>query len=200
MKKLLIGLLVLVVFGAVGIELVAPQLAAAKIEDNVRGQTSGVGEVSADVGTFPVVTRLLATEEVPRVGLTLEEVAAQQLSFASVRFELRGVRLDRDALLGGDVRVRSMRGGQVTATLDLDDLSEALGVPVRVEDGNVIVTVAGADIEVPLALAGRQLSLPAGLGSVPLPDVVSCTAAETVVAEGRIEVSCALDDVPEILT
>lgn len=200
MKKLVIGLLVLIAVGAVGVELIAPQLAAASIEENVREQTTGVAGVSADVGRFPVVIRLLATERVQRVGVTLDEVAAQQLTFTSVRFELRGVRLDRDALRRGDVRVTGMQGGQVTATLDVEALSAAFGVPVRVEDGSLIATVGGADVEVPLALEGRTLATPAGLSSLALPDLVPCASVEPVVTDDRVEVSCALDGVPAFLT
>jgi len=200
MKKLLIGLLLVVAVLALVIELVAPRLAASSIEDHVRAQTQGAAGVSADVGTFPVVTRLLATERVPRLGVTLDEVAGQQLTFASVRLELRGVQLDREALLAGDVRVRGMRGGQATATLDADALSRALGAPVRIEGERVFVEAAGTEVEVPLDVGGDALTLPAGLPAITLPDVVPCTDTATTVQDGRIHLSCTLDDIPFILT
>lgn len=200
MKKLLIGLVLLVALAALGVELVAPQLAASSIEDHVRAQTEGAVGVSADVGPFPVVTRLLATERVQRLGVTLDEVAAQQLTFASVRLELRGVELDRNELLNGNVRVRGMQDGQATAVLDTNALTDALGVPVRIEDGRLVAEVAGTEIAVPLESQGRTLGLPSGLPDIALPDLVTCTDVSTVVEDDRIELSCTLQEIPSILS
>lgn len=200
MKKLFVGLVLLVVLLALAVELVAPQLAASSIEDHVRSQTEGVVGVSADVGPFPVVTRLLATERVQRLSVTLDEVAAQQLTFTSVQLELRGVELDRNELLDGNVRVRGMQGGRATAHLDGNALTEALGVPVRVEDDRLFTEVAGQEIEVPLATQDGELALPAELPDIVLPDLVTCTDVTTAVEDDRIELSCTLQDVPFILT
>lgn len=200
MKKLLIGLLLVVAVLALAIELIAPRLAASSIEDHVRAQTEGAAGVSADVGTFPVVTRLLATERVRRLGVTFDELAGQQLTFASVRLELRGVQLDREALLAGDVRVRGMQGGQATATLDADALSQGVGAPVRIEGERVFVEVAGTEVEVPTVIQGRALALPAGLPAITLPDLVPCTDIAAAAQDGRIQLSCTLDDVPHVLT
>lgn len=200
MKKLLIGLVVLVGVAALVVELIAPQLAASSIEDHVRTQTDDVVGVSAEVGSFPVVTRLLATGRVQRLAVALDEVAAQQLTFASVHLELHGVELDRDALLNGDVRVRGMRGGQATAVLDGNALTEALGVPVRVEDDRVFVEVAGTEVQVPLESQGRTLALPPGLPDITLPDLLSCTDVRTALEDGRVQLSCTLEEVPFILS
>ncbi|HVL98128.1 MAG TPA: LmeA family phospholipid-binding protein [Egibacteraceae bacterium] len=200
MKKVLVGLLLLLAVVALAIEVVAPQLAEARIEEHVQARTEGAVGVSADVGTFPVVTRLLATERLPRLAVTLDEVAGQQLTFTSVRFELRGVSLDRDALLAGNVRVRGMQSGHVTVTADAAALQEAIGAPVRLEGGSVIADVAGRQVQLPLALEGGALRLPGGLPTLALPDVVPCTTADTAVLDGRIELSCALEEVPLILT
>lgn len=198
MKKLLTGVVLLLVLAALGVELVAPQLAASSIEDHVRAQTEGVVGVSADVGPFPVVTRLLATGRVQRLRVTLDEVAAQQLTFTSVRLELAGVELDRNELANGNVRVRGMQGGQATAVLDVDALADALGVPVRVEDDRLFAEVAGTEIEVPLGQANTR-ALP-GLPDIALPDLVSCTDVTTVVEDDRVQLSCTLQDVPIILS
>lgn len=198
MKKLLIGLVLLLALAGLGVELVAPQLAASSIEDHVSAQTEGVVGVSADVGPFPVVTRLLVTERVGRLGVTLDEVAAQQLTFTSVRLELTGVELDRNELVAGNVRVRGMQGGQATAVLDVNALSDTLGIPVRVEDDRLFTEVAGTEVEVPLG-EGGALSLP-GLSAIALPDLVSCTDVTTVVEDDRVQLSCTLHDIPSILS
>lgn len=202
MKKLLLLFVVVVLLAGLGlaVELFAPRLVADAIEDHVRDQTEeGVG-VSAEVGKFPVVTRLLVTGRVPRVSVTLDEVAGQELTFASVRLQLRGVELAREALIGGDVRVRGMRSGQATAMLDANALSQALGVPVRIEDERVLVEAAGTEVAVPLDFAGDTLTLPAGLPAVTLPDLLSCGEVSATVRPNRIRLTCTLDGVPPILT
>lgn len=199
MRKLVLGLVVLLLLAVLGVELVAPRLAADAIEEHVRERTDGLVGVSAEVGTFPVVARLLATRKVSRLDVSLDEVAGQQLSFAEVRFALEGVTLDRDALLGGAVRVHDVDGGRVTAVIDVNAIAEALGVPVRLEGDTLVAEVAGSRIEVPLALEGRGLRLPAGLPPLALPELVPCAPTETEVREDRIELSCEVTGVPVIL-
>lgn len=197
MKKVLFGLVVLLAVAALAVELVAPQLASARIEERVQEQTAGALDVSAQVGPFPVVTRLLATNKVPRLSVTIDEVVGQQLPVAAVRFELDGVTLDRDALLGGDVRVRDIDRGRVTAVLDPNALTDALGVPVRIEDGALVVEIAGTEQRLPLGSEGG--ALPAGLADLPLPDIVPCAPDETATSGDRIELSCTFDVPPVFL-
>lgn len=199
MKKVLFGLVVLLAVAALAVELVAPQLASARIEERVQEQTAGVVGVSAHVGPFPVVSRLLATNEVARMSVTIDEIVGQQLPVAAVRFELEGVTLDRDALLSGEVRVREIDRGRVTAVLDPNVLTDALGVPVRIEDGALVVGIAGTEQRLPLALEGRALRLPAGLPDLVLPDILPCAPDETATSGDRIELSCTIDVPPAFL-
>ncbi|MEX0658101.1 MAG: LmeA family phospholipid-binding protein [Egibacteraceae bacterium] len=199
MKKVLFGLVVLLAVAALAVELVAPQLASARIEERVQEQTAGALGVSARVGPFPVVTRLLATNEVPRLSVTIDEVVGQQLPVAAVRFELEGVSLDRDALLGGQVRVRAIDRGRVTAVLDPNVLTDALGVPVRIEDGQLVVEIAGTRRTLPLDVQGGAVRLPAGLPDIALPDILPCAPDETATGGDRIELSCTIDVPPPFL-
>lgn len=179
MKKL-VGVVVVLAVLALGVELAAPLLAASRIEQNVRERMDGAAEVSADVGTFPLVTRLVATERLRRLELTLDEVAGQQLTVARVRFDLHGLRLDRDALLRGDVRVTGMRGGTVTAELAADVLSEALGVPVDAIVGE-----------------GQSASLP--VGTLPVDDELLPCEPQASRDGDRVILTCGLTDVPALL-
>lgn len=198
MKKLLVGFVILVAVLAVVLELLAPVLAGLQIEEQVRERARDAAGVDAEVGTFPVVTRLLATQRVRRMAVTLDEVARQEVRFTAVRYELQGVRLDREALLRGDVRVTAIRGGQVTAEVTPGALTEALGVPVDVQDG--LLSAAGIDAGVVPQVQGRSLVLPAGgLPGIPLPeDLIPCQA-EARVEDDSVQVTCALQDVPFIL-
>lgn len=203
MGKLLVGFVVIVAVLALAVELLAPPIVEDRIAEHVRERAQGAVGVSVDVGTFPVVTRLLATERLPRVGVTLDEVALQQLTFASVRLELRGVELDRAALLSGEVRVRSVEGGELTAAVDADALSSSLGLPVRIEGGRLFVGLEGAGIEVPLETVEGVLALPGvDAAALQLLDdrLLPCaTPPAADLAEGRLVVSCGLEGVPFVL-
>lgn len=203
MGKLLVGFVVVVSVLALVVELLAPTLVEDRIAAHVQERTEGAVGVSADVGTFPVVTRLLATERLPHVGVTLEEVAVQQLTFASVRLGLRGVELDRGALLSGEVRVRSVEAGELTAALDADALSSSLGLPVRVEGERLLVGPAGAEIEVPLDAVEGVLSLPGlDVAALQLLDdrFLPCATPPVIdLVEDRVVVSCSLEGVPFVL-
>lgn len=201
MRKLLLALLVLVVLLTVAVELLAPPLVEDRIAAHVRDRTAGVVGVEADVGPFPVVARLLATERIGRVGLTLEDVGGLQVEFATVRFGLRDVVLDRAALLDGDVRVRGVGAGEVTATIDTAALADTLGVPVRIESGQLVV--GSAEVPVPIDVVGDALALPGA--DVPAIDLVDdtffpCAAPPTAeLAEGRVVLTCVVETVPLVL-
>lgn len=201
MRKVFVGLLVVIVLLAAAVELLAPPVIEDRIEAHVRERSAGTVGVSADVGPFPVVTRLLATEKVGRLGVTLDEVAGVDVSFASVRFGLRGVALDRAALLNGNIRVRSIDAGEVTATIDVAVLSDRLGVPLRVEGDQLVV--GAAEIPVPIDVVSGLLTLPgADVGGLELIDerYLPCAAPPTAeLGEGRVLLSCTLEGVPLVL-
>jgi hypothetical protein len=84
---------------------------------------------------------------------------------------------------------------QVGAPEELDRIPVLAGAFTEAD----LVQVAGARIEVPLALEGGALQLPAGLPPLALPEFVPCAPTETAVHEDRIELSCEVTGVPVIL-
>lgn len=179
MKTLLtVVVLAVAVLGGAA-ELVAPRLVADRVEQRVNDNLGGLAAVEAGAGTFPFVPRLLADSRVQRVTLTLRELAGQELTFGSVAVELRGIALQRQALLRGEVEVADIDSGTVTVTVEEDALA-ALG---RVLPGDVD----------PSQLSAGQ-SLPLGLPQ----ELTPCTP-QVVDGEGGVRLSCEFEQVPGAL-
>lgn len=182
MKKLMVFLLILILAGMVAVELIAPRLVEARIEDKVGEETSGTAGVGADIDSFPFVTRLVTTGKVEHLSVTLEEVAQYELPLASVRFDADGVKLDRSALYERNVRVRDIESVTVTAEVAEGALSDVLGAVTDltgVEAGDGVLNIAGS--------------------TVPLPeDILPCSPSVRQ-AEAGITLSCTMETLPPLL-
>lgn len=185
------------------VELAAPSFLEARIEERVRERTRDVAVVDAEVGSFPVVTRLLATGRIRRMTLTLDQLVRQRLTFATVRLSFEGLELDRSALLEHQqVELRDIETGMLTAELTAEALSDLVGVPVELRSGQVSFEVAGTTLTAQPEIRGRTLRLAgrrvAAL-SVTLPqEFASCTPSLEV-RLGRMVLSCRLEELPSLL-
>lgn len=181
--RLLRILLVLVVVAWVAGEVVLPMIAEREIAARVSERTPDVVDVGAEVGSFPVVSRLLVTGRVSEVSVTLDRARRHGLTYASVRFDLEGVHMDRETLLS-DPRVTAIERGSVTATIDLSGLP---AIAARV------ASLVGADVRV------RGDRLLVGSGSVRLAsDLLPCSP-EAELAGEQVILTCSIADVPDIL-
>lgn len=181
-------MLVLVVLWAVG-EVAALQFAQSRIERAAMRRSQGAATVEANVDSFPVVTRVVLTGEVPRITVTLDRVARNTVTFSTVRFSVTGAGINRAAALRGEVEVTDIDRGRVTAVLPADVITEVLGaaadrdaVDVEAGDGELVLTAAGA-----------------GAASIPLPgDLVPC-GPDTEIDGDRIVLRCTFQRVPMVL-
>lgn len=198
MKKLIVFVVLLLGGGLVAAEIVAPPFVEARVEDQFAERTEGAARIAADVASFPLVTRVAATGEVRQLDVRLDEVARQQLTLATVRLTLEGIRLDRGGLLGGQVQVKSIDRGEVTAEISQSALAEALGVPARLEPGGIVLDAVSGDLAGELG-ALVVSGLPGAASSLPLPeDLIPC--APTVEVNGEtLVLRCTFDEVPEAL-
>ncbi len=199
-KKLVAFVVVLAVLW-LGVEIVAPQLAEARIEARVRARVRSAAGVSADIESFPMVTTLLLTENVRNLAVSLAEVAGERVTISRVNFALEGVELDRQALARREVEVRSVDSGVITAEVTQGDLSEALGVDVELRPDAVSLSVDGASVEADVDVSGRSVQL-AGAGrqlAVTIPQDLMPCEPEGNVEPGRVVLSCTIDEVPSIL-
>lgn len=194
----------LLVAGAlVMLELVAPSLVEAAVEDQVAQRTPAVTRVTADVSSFPLVSRMVATGEMRHLEVALDELVHRELTFASLRLTLEGIRLDRAALAGGDVAIEGIARGEVVAEVTEASLVEALGVPAELGPGGRLLRSAAE------TLAGRLLAeagalvvddLPEAVARIPLPeDLIPCVP-DIEVTDGRLVLRCTFDSVPGPLT
>lgn len=182
--RLIRRLLVVVVLVWLVAEFAAIPFAEQQVEHRVSERTNDVGSVRVDIDSFPLVSRALLTGRVSALTVTLDEVVRRSVTYAQVRFDLRGIRIDRDAALRGRPQVTAIDTGTVTATIELSSLGPLVGHAA---------SVAGSAVSV---RAGR---LHIGPVSVAIPfDVMPCPPDARIEGE-LIVLSCIIDEVPDPL-
>lgn len=182
-------LILLLVAAGVAVELVAPSFVEARIERRVQANFDGAVAVEADIDSFPMVTRALLTGEVGELTVRLDEVSGQALPFNRVALTLRGVQLERSALVRGEAQIEGLDEGEAVAEVDLEALAAAAGVPVdpaalegaRVRQGHLELTVGGAPV---------RIGVPVG--------ALPCEP-DGAVEGGRLVLRCTFTEVPPIL-
>jgi hypothetical protein len=197
--RLLVLVAVVLAALAVAAELVVPPVVEDRIEAQVRAEVDGVGSVAADLAPPPVVARLGLLGQVGRLTVDLGDVRRSGLTLHRVGIRLDGVRLERQALWQRRVELRSIDAGSLTAELVEADLAAATGLPVRLAEGRAAVTVGGQEVVADVAVDDGALVL----GRVrrlalPVDDLLPCPLDGRVV-DGRLELTCRLDDVPPAL-
>jgi hypothetical protein len=145
------------------------------IASQVAARTRDATAVHASIGSFPVIARVFFMQRVNSVSVTLDRVTGQRIPFTQVRFDVKGVGVDRARLLQGKLRVTSIDSGTVTATLDLPG-------PVA-----SVVHVTGRTLMLgPIAVAIRS-------------DLIPCSPDARVEGQ-QVILSCSFTDVPNVLT
>lgn len=178
MRKILIVLVILAGL-ALAAELVAPSVAAARIDEAIKARSSNEVGVDAKINSFPFVTRLLLTGKIDHTTVTLTQVAGQDLTFASVRYDVDGLVLDREKLFQQKIQVRSITRAVATATIDTAAIADAYGL-----DETKVDQFA--------ALIGPRLK-----AAIPQ-ELIPCSPDVNVKA-GRVELSCTFTEIPPII-
>jgi len=202
MRKLLF--LALLAALLVGADLAAKSVAEKRIEDRAEEAAGAGASATATIGSFPFLGRLLVSGSVPEVSVRASGVEAGPLTLRAVTVDLDGVKLDRDALFGGDVQLRDIDRGRVTVELDSGVLSRVLDVPITIEDGTVGVEVAGQRVTARAevregALVVNVEGLPALTVPIVRTELSPCDVAGVEVRGDRLLLSCQIADVPEAL-
>lgn len=138
------------------------------------------GTTTASIDSFPFLGRLVVNGRVERVSVHQEDVKARGIRFTAIDVDLRGVHVDRGALVRHRrVELTGIDRGTVTATVGLGELLRLAGSAVtggvRLDDGVLVIG------DVRLDLAGSPL----------LPCVTSLRFEGTAVA-----LTCRLHDPP----
>ena len=156
------------------VELVAIPVSGQLLAHEVASRTHDVTTVHASVGSFPILARAFLLGSVNKVSVTLDQVTGERIPFTAIRFDVRGVGLDKAALTKGKMRITSIDRGTVTATLDL---------PPGVTSA---VSVSGRTLKLgPLSLALRS-------------DLIPC-APTARVAGNTVTLSCTVYQIPPVL-
>lgn len=199
----------LVVLGLLGAVLavadsLAREAAEAELERRLTAQVPGAAGVDAEIEAFAFLPRLALTGRIPAVRARVATLAAGPLRLADADVSLRGVRLDRRALLRRrEVQLRAVDSGTASVVLDEAAVSAALGLPVEIDaSGRVRVSFRGRTVTAPVAVAddGRiVVDLPGPLPALPLTagalPLLPCTP-RAVPEPGRVRLSCAVTQVP----
>ena len=198
--------LVLVLLGVVlvvlaGAEILGPRVAERAIERRV-DQRLDVDSVDAHLEGFPVVARLLATGKVARLAIDLRGLVRPELTIDVVRLRLFGIELERGSFLDGEPRFESIDRGEIEAEITEAELAAVLpgGLGLQLSPGRATVDVAGVTVDVGVSVAGGVLRLDLGplpAVSLPLPTEILPCPLDGEVLEGRVLLSCTLEEVPD---
>lgn len=196
--------LVVLVLGFLGL---AELILTPAVEEAVAQRVEAAGLDQADVTVvlsgFPVVARVVATGEVQRAVVTLEDVRASGVTFASVRADVTGTRIARSALVDGEVTFESVDRVELDGEITAAEITRLL--PVGVTDlvlspGSATVDAFGEEVSAQVTADGGVLRVvPEGAAPVevalPSGELFPCPLSGAVGA-GVVRVSCTVDEVP----
>jgi hypothetical protein len=179
----------------------ARQIAEEQIADRVAGVEGVQGQARVDITSFPFLGRLLASGTVDDVSVSLDDVRAERVRFATVAVHLDSVRINRGELLSGRQLVLEDVGrGVARADISQDELSRLIDLPVTLEQGRVGVRVGGQQVAATATVSDNVLRLTvAGTRlpalTIPRLPLVPCVA-DVELLPGRARLTCTLDRVP----
>jgi len=166
-------------------------------------QASGV-EVVLD--GFPFTLGVLLDGKVEALHVRLAEVKEAGLAAHDLSLDVETISLDKDALIDQQRLVVTDIGRATAQGFVTDDaVSKVVGETIVFSPGKARATVRGREIEVKAKVKGRVVQLSSGIPGVPavtfpLPpgDVLPCTP-ELELLEGKIRLSCSIDELPATL-
>ncbi|MHB8671159.1 MAG: LmeA family phospholipid-binding protein [Acidimicrobiales bacterium] len=189
--------------GLLGVgDVTARGVAERELRTRLQQRVSQAATIEAHLSSFPFVGRLLVSGNISEVRVQASGVRVlPTLVFASIAVDAHDVHVDRNALFA-DRRVvlTGVGRGTVSAEIDSDQLSAAVGNRVSLQDHRVVVSVRGQ--RVPADVALRNGSLVLSVGGLPvlalrIPKVplLPCVA-DAEVTSSRIRLTCHFDRVP----
>lgn len=203
--RLLVLLLVVLLIAGVASEVVVPPRIEEAIERRVAEEVPGAAVVDARLDSFPVVARGLATGEVERLVVTLEDVALPEVDIASVQVEVTGIEMGRRELLDGELDLERIERGALTAVVTEEDLEESLpgGVELSLTPGRADVAIAGRSVGSDVTVSDGQVRfelgrLPDVSVALPGPEFFPCSLGGEVV-DRAVRLGCTLERVPDYL-
>lgn len=204
-RNLAIFLVVLLALG-VALDVGSRRLLENRVESEIESADSqiDVGNVEAEIGSFPFLPGLATQGEVNHLSLRLEDLVTPGVTFAVLQLTVDGLTFDRTVLFNAQVQVQQIDRAAVKAEITEEAASEAVGVPVTFTPGTATVQVAGQARPATVALDGNgDLTLTAqGVGQLVIPisesDYFPCTPDITV-KQGKVVARCSSRRIPPAL-
>lgn len=204
LRNLLIFVVVLLLLGAaldVGVRL----LLQSRVESEIEGadEQIDVGNVEAEVGSFPFLPGLGLRGEVNHLSLRLEDLVTPGVTFSVFQITVDGLTFDRSVLMNAQVQVQQLDQAVIKAEITEAAATEAVGVPVTFTPGTATVQVAGQPRTATVELADGDLTLSAaGVGELTIPisesEYFPCTP-EAEVKQAKVVLRCSADSLPAAL-
>lgn len=204
MRKLLLVLLIAIVGLLIAADFAARVVVTNQLERNLARDVPSATSASVAIDSFPFLGRLVVSGKVATLHASVTDVDAGPLKLARATVDLQDVQIDRQALLRQRrVVLTSIGGGTATAEITQEQLSDALNVPVRLSNGKVGVRAGPLQASAKVTVRDNVIRLntgPVSLPAIRIPKapLLPCVANAEVL-DGRIRVSCTLNQVPEEL-
>jgi len=204
-KLLAVFIALAVLFGLlIGADLLVTHLATDELASHVK-DASGAQEVSASIGSFPVLYHFLADGRVAYVKVDLQRVPVGKLTLREVKVNLDGLRIARGKLFSQrTLSVRGIRYAFVQVEVTAGELTRALDREVTLPGNGLIkAQVHGLLVPVTARFTRGDVFEISFLGRVIFsqdlqkdPFVSTCYLGLHVEL-GRIVGSCAMEPVPK---
>ncbi|MDQ4094964.1 MAG: LmeA family phospholipid-binding protein [Actinomycetota bacterium] len=189
MRKLLVFLLVLAVLVGAG-EFFAARFAENQIEQRLAREVDA--EVEADVSSFPLVTRLMVTEEVRHMEVALTNIAFEEITFDTLTIEAGRIELPRRRLLDRNLRPTGIGSGSVTAFVSRASLEASLGASLpEIDPAATSATFEAGTLTIEIP------GVPAVSVSIP-EEALPCSGVGEVTGDG-IRMRCDVDEIPPVV-
>lgn len=205
MRRLVI-LSIVVALLVVVADFAAKAYAEARIEEVAEREGGVSTSARADIRSFPFLPGILTSGRAGGVNVHITGLVAGRLPLAAVEIDLGDLRLDKAKLLGGEgVEVTSISDALIAVEVTGPDLASATGLPVRVADGKVGISVGGRTVPVTASVSGEgSLQLrgaavaPATLG-LDQAGLSTCDSTRVEVRDDRLRIECETEEVPRLL-
>lgn len=191
--------------------------AESKLAERAAAYYPSDADSSASIHSFPFLGKLLLFGSVPRVDVDLDDVRFETVLVRRLSLRASDVKVDRNELFSGRVRLNDIGKGRIVATLDGPALAKATGHDVRFTPDEVEVheKIQGVDVVAKgqITLKGnlvkitptsvQGLSVPASRFAIsyriPGIEILPCEAADVKIIRDAVTLSCDVTDVPAAL-
>ncbi len=197
-------LFVLAVVAAVGLSVLDQRIRVEAEQHAVQRlaqELPSEGTPQVHIESFPFVLRVLNDGSVEQLEVSMRSLDSSGVRVDEAKLTIQGLVLDRDALLDDhEIKLVEIEQATIDVWLTAEDLSSVAKAPVKIEGGEVSVTVRGKEYRGTAKVSKHAVlllveGLPPILSPLPSTDLLPCEPDLDVDGD-RIHVACTVDEVP----